>query len=143
MTLVASQGHPHPPATLLFQCSSYPGVSQELESSWIWSEWTNTWKQPFSQTSGFDCRLCCQVSQKETRKIPTRCKGAKEDEIPFCKAKAKAPDSSTFIGYDPIGDLCPAPSCDTAAIRNEEVNSFPDHSADSITSLSQTMFLGH
>lgn len=36
------QGHAHPPATLLFQCSSYPGVSQELESSGIWSERTNT-----------------------------------------------------------------------------------------------------
>lgn len=50
---------------------------------------------------------------------------SKEDEAPFNKAEAKAPDNRAFIGYDAIADLCPAPSCDTAAIRNEEVNSFP------------------
>lgn len=62
---------------------------------------------------------------------------SKEDEAPF--SKAKAPDNSTFIDYGPIADPCPAPSYDTAAIKNEEVNGFPDHSEDSITSLSQTM----
>lgn len=67
---------------------------------------------------------------------------SKEDEAPFSKAKAKAPENSTFIGYGPIADPCPAPSCDTTAIRTEEANGFPDHSADSITSLYQTMFLG-
>lgn len=50
---------------------------------------------------------------------------SKEDEAPFNKAEAKAPDNRAFIGYDAIANLCPAPSCDTAAIRNEEVNSFP------------------
>lgn len=63
---------------------------------------------------------------------------SKEDEAPF--SKAEAPDNSTSIDYGPTADPCPAPSCDTANSRNEEVNGFPDHSADSMTSLSQTMF---
>lgn len=82
----AFQGHPHPPATLLFQCSSYPGVSQELKSSWIWSEWTNTQKQPFSQTSGLIAGFVVSLT-KGDKKNPYKMQRSKEDEAPFSKAK--------------------------------------------------------